>query len=123
MHQHIRRLDVFVDQAFCVDVAECGRNLDGQVEKLRHLQWPAEKACQRLTAAIFEQEHGALIAAQKRKRPNCPRGIKLSPEGVFVLKSPERRRRAGFSDGRHHEDARVVCIVPARPVKGTISLL
>jgi hypothetical protein len=93
------------------------------VEKLRHLQWPAEKACQRLTAAIFEQEHGALVAAQKRKRPNRPRGIKLSPEGVFVLKSPECRRRAGFSDGGHHKDARLVCIVPACPVKGTISLL
>ncbi len=66
VHQHICRLDVLVDEATLMHMAERPRERDRDAQELLYLQWPAEKSIERRTAGIFKhQRHAAVVVCQR----------------------------------------------------------
>ena len=88
--QDVGRLDVLVDEAAPVHLAERRRERDGDAQELRHLQRPAEQAIERLAAGILEHQHRAAVVARKRERSHRPFSIKFGLEGIFVFEPLER---------------------------------
>ena len=63
--QDIGRLDVLVDEAMPVDLADCGRERDRDAQELRHIHRLAEQLIERLAAGVLEhQRHAAVVAGQ-----------------------------------------------------------
>ena len=98
--EYVRRLDVLVDEAVLMDLAECCRQADsdvqgaGQIERLSLV--PRKNQIQGLTSRIFEYEDRPPFVTSERQRLCCPRGFKFGCERVFVLEPPEVLRRRLF---------------------------
>ena len=91
--EHVRRLDVFMNKAAPMNLAECCRQANsdaqdaGQIERLRLI--PLKNQIQRLTAGVFEYEDRPPFVTSERQRLGCPCGIEFGCERVFVLEPPE----------------------------------
>ena len=77
--EHMGRLDVLVDQAPPVELAQRGREPDGEAQPLRQRQRAAQAARQRLAAWVREHQHGPPLMLRERQRPYGPGGIELRP--------------------------------------------
>ncbi len=70
-----------------MNVADRPRQIRGDAQKTRELQWTAERAMQRLAAIVIENEHGRLSAAVEREGLSRPTGIEQRGQAVFVLEA------------------------------------
>ncbi len=115
--QHVRRLDILMDQAVPMDLVDCRRQANGDAHAAGQLERlplaPIKDPVHGLAARIVEYEDRPPFVTRERQRPGRPRGIKFRCERVFVLKPPEARRRRMFSDRRQHQDRERVVALPA----------
>ena len=115
--EHVRRLDVFMNKTTPMDLAECCRQADsdvqdaGQIERLSLV--PLKNQIQGLTARVLEYEDRPPFVTSERQRLGCPRGIEFGCERVFVLEPPKTLRRRMFRGECHCQDRRWVARLPA----------
>ena len=72
-------LRILVEQAPPVELAQCGREPDGEAQPLRQCQRAAQEARQRLAPRVREHQHGPPLMLRERQRPHGPGGIELRP--------------------------------------------
>jgi hypothetical protein len=98
--EHIRRLDVLMYEAAPMDLAECCRQANGDVQEASQVKRlslvPFKNPIQGLTARVLEYEDRPLFVTCERQRLDCPRGIEFGCERVFVLEPPKTLRRRMF---------------------------
>ena len=100
VNEHVRRLNVLMNQTTAVDLAERCRQADsdlqdaGQIERSSLV--PGKNQIQGLTSAIFEYEDRPTFVTSERQWFGCPRWFKFGGERVFVLEPPEVLRRRLF---------------------------
>jgi hypothetical protein len=82
--EHIRRLDILMDEAAPMDLAECCRQANGDAQEASQLDRlplvPLKNPIQGLTARVLEYEDRPSLVTSERQRPDCPRGIELGCE-------------------------------------------
>ena len=80
-NQDIYRLQVLVNEALPVGMAECCRQPDGNEQKASQIDRlplvPLDYAIQRLTTRILKNENRSPPAASQRERLSCPCRIEL----------------------------------------------
>ena len=107
VHQDIRWLDVLVDDASLMHLADRGHEWNGDAQELRHPERHAQEAIERLAPRVFEHQRHPPPAGGECQRPRGPVGIERGPEFVFVLEPPNGlacgvfRRRSDNQDWRH----------------------
>ena len=77
--EHMGRLDILVNQAPPVQVAQRHREPNGDAQPLRYRQWAAQEARERLAPRIREYEHGPPLVLDERQGPHGPGGIERGP--------------------------------------------
>ena len=82
--QNIGRLDVLVDEAALVRLAERGDDADGEAQKASHLHRFADQSLERFAARILEQQHRSSAFAPELERPRRPCGVEFVPQFIFV---------------------------------------
>ena len=87
--QNIGRLDVLVDEAALVELAERRRDADGEAQEASHFHGRAEQPVERLAARILEHQHGPTAFAHELQRPHRPRPVELILQPVFVSEAIE----------------------------------
>jgi hypothetical protein len=106
--QHIRRLDVLMNEALAVDASESRRQPDGNAQDARQFERSSfallKNPIQGLAAGIRKKEHRPTCATDDLQRPGCPRGIKVGCERVFVLELPEALGLRLFCGGCDDQD-------------------
>ena len=121
--EHVRRLDVLVDETAPMDVAERRRQANGDAQEARQIERlplvPLKNAIQGLTARVLEYEDRPSFVTSERQRLGCPRGIEFGCERVFVLEPSETLRRRLFCGECDRQDRRWVAVLPAA-VKGEV---
>jgi hypothetical protein len=73
------RLEVLVEQAPPVELAQRGRQPDGEAQPLRQCQRAAQETRQRLAPRILQHQHGPPLVLRERQRPHGPGRIELCP--------------------------------------------
>ena len=101
VHQDIGRLDVLVDEAALVDLAEGRGDRDGEAQKAPHLHGRAEQSVERLAAGVLEHQHGPTAFAHELERPHRPRPVQLILQSVFVSEAIEGGGRRVLRGGQH----------------------
>ena len=82
---HVGGFDVLVDEAATVQVAKGCRQTGTDAQDLGSRDRRACSLRQRLAAWILEDERGPPVMHRERESTNCPEGIQLVPQRVFVL--------------------------------------
>ena len=73
--EHVRRLDVLVDEAMPVRSAQRLGDVDGEAQKPRQFERPSQDTIERLAAGILEHEHRPALVIHEGQRLNRPRWI------------------------------------------------
>jgi hypothetical protein len=73
------RLDILVDQAPPVELAQRHREPNGDAQPLRYRQWAIQEARERLAPRVGEHEHGPPLVLDERERPHGPGGLERRP--------------------------------------------
>jgi hypothetical protein len=105
---HILRLDVFMDEALPVGLANCRGQPDGNAKEkdpidlfsFMLLNHPIEQ----FTTWISEYEGRSPSVPSQRERPSRPFCIEFRCERVFMFEPPESLRRRLLSSNRHRQD-------------------
>ena len=106
VHQDVRRLQIFMDQAARVCLADGGRERDGKAQKGIDGQRRADHAVERPAAGIFEhQRHPAALIAQLQ-RSGGPRRVEFGTQRIFVLQPLEDGSRRMVMDRRYNQNGR-----------------
>jgi hypothetical protein len=121
--EHIRRLDVFMDKAVPMDLAECFRQANSDAQEERQFErLPLvllKNPIQRITARVLKYEDRPPVVTSERQRLGCPCGIEVCCERVFMLQPPKSLRGRLFRGEWNRKDRRWVAILsPA--VKGEV---
>ena len=119
--EHIRRLDVFVDDPPPVQSGERGSERDGEAEERRQGHRLADVAIQELTARVREQEYGPALVAHQRKRPNGPLRIQLVPQRILMFE-PLQAPRFGVIRGRRQHQHRGRDASPLPPIEDELGV-
>ena len=82
-------LDVLVDEAALVKLAQSRRNRDGQAQEASYLHGLTEQTVERLAARILEHQHGPTGVAHEVQRPRRPCPVELILQLVFVREAIE----------------------------------
>src|SRR3954470_19431110 len=101
-HQDICRLDVLMDEATLMHMAERARQRDRDAQELLYLQWPAEKSIERHTAGILKHQRHTAVIVRKRDGSRRPVGVKFGLERIFVFKPLDATGR-GFIRGNKQD--------------------
>ena len=105
VHQNIGRLDILVDEAALVHLADSCGHADGEAQETPNLHRHAEEPAEQLAAGILEHQNGPTAVSQKLQRPHGPRAVKLILQGVFVGKAIEGGRRRLLRGWEHDQHA------------------
>src|SRR5258705_13459850 len=65
-HQDICRLDVLMDEATLMHMAERARERDRDAQEMRYVQWPAKQSIERRTAGILKHQRHTAVIVRKR---------------------------------------------------------
>src|SRR5712672_3004284 len=95
-HQDICRLDVLMDEATLMHMAERARERDRDAQEMRYVQWPAKQSIERRTAGILKHQRHTAVIVRKRDGSRRPVGVKFGLEGVFVFKLLDATGRSFF---------------------------
>ena len=99
-HQDICRLDVLMDEATLMHMAERARERDRDAQEMRYVQWPAKQSIERRTAGILKHQRHTAVIVRKRDRSRRPLGVKFGLERIFVLKSLDATGRGFFCNNK-----------------------
>ena len=88
VYEDVGRLDVLVDEAAAVHLAQCGRQTRTHAQNLAGVHRRACASNERFAAGILEHERGPPAMRRQRQGSNRPRRIQLVPQRVFVLQHP-----------------------------------
>ena len=102
--ERIRRLDVLVDEAMPVDLAERCRQADGEAQEARQVERSAEGAIEGLAAIVLKDKRRTPSMASKRQRPDRPLRIKVDRERIFIFEPLEAPQFRSPCDERQHRD-------------------
>jgi hypothetical protein len=72
------RLEILVDQAPPVQVAQRHREPNGDAQPLRQRHRATQETRERLAPRVGEHEHGPPLVRDERQRPHRPGGIEFS---------------------------------------------
>ena len=89
VHQDIGWLDVLVDEAALMELAQSRGNSDRQAQEASYLHGRAEQTVERLAARILEHQHGPTGVAHELQRPHRPCPVELVFQLVFVSEAIE----------------------------------
>ena len=121
--EHVRRLNVLMNKTTAVDLAECCRQADSDVQDAGQIERsslvPLKNQIQGLASRIFEYKDCPPFVTSERQRLGCPRGIEFGCERVFVLEPPKTLRRRMFRGECDRQDRRWVAVLSAA-VKGEV---
>ena len=99
--QNIGRLDVLVDEAALVRLAERVGDADREAQEASRLHRFADKPLERFAARILEQQRRSAAFADKRERPRRPCGVEFLLQFVFVREALDDRRKRMLRGGQH----------------------
>jgi len=103
--EHIPRLDVLMYKAVAMDLAECCRQANSDLQDPRQIERlplvPLKNMVQGLTARVLEYEDRPPFVTSERQRRGCPRRLQFGCERIFVLRSPQTLRRWLFGGRRY----------------------
>jgi len=98
--EHVRRLNVLLNQATPVDLAERSRQANRDAEDAGQIDWlrlfSLKDQIQGLTARVREYKDRSPLVTGERQRLGSPRGIELGCARVLVFEAPESLRRSLF---------------------------
>ena len=118
IHQDVGRLDVLVDEAAPMRLAESGSDVNRKAQEAPRVHRRAEKALERLAAWILEQQGSPAPLAHEVERSRSPGRVELILQPVFVRKAFENQRRRMLRNGNHHQNqARKAAWRPPSPAK------
>jgi hypothetical protein len=86
VHQNICRLDVLMDQASRMHLAERPRKRERDAQEMRDVEGAAKQSIERRPAGILEHQRRAAVVVRQRNWPRRPVGVKFSLERIFVFK-------------------------------------
>ena len=94
--EHVFGLDVFVDQAALMGMAERRCQVNGKAEKTRQIErllpLPLTNAVERLTARVGENKDGPSFVTRERQGLCRPLGLQFRCERVFVFEASQTLR-------------------------------
>jgi hypothetical protein len=115
--KRVRRLDVLVDEALPVGVAECFRQTDGCAQEASQIDrlsiFLLDYAIQGFATWIFKNEDRSPLVTGECERLSCPSRIEFGRQRVFVFEPPKTLERRLFSGNHHSQDRRVVAALSA----------
>ena len=125
VHQDIGRLDVLVDEAALVRLAQRGDDADGEAQEASRLHRRADESLERLAAGSSSSS-----AVRPRSRASAsgrsgPRGVELVPQFIFVGEAIEASRRRALRGGQHgqHRAAAAVAVRAPSPAEHAFAIL
>src|SRR5438477_14367 len=86
-HHDICRLDILMDEATLMHMAERARERDRDAQEMRYVQWPAKQSIERRTAGILKHQLGPAALTNQLEWTRRPVGVKFGLERIFVFKS------------------------------------
>src|SRR5262249_61896165 len=92
VHEHVGRLDLLVNEALPVELAERGSETNRTAKERSQFHGPAHESIERLRAGILEQQRGPGLLLREGDRANRPGWTELLFERKFLLDLPERCR-------------------------------
>jgi hypothetical protein len=104
VHQDICRLDILVNQASLMHLAERRRQRNRDVQEMRRVERPAKQPIERRTPGILKHQRYAAVAVCQRDRSCRPVSFKFALERVFVFKPLDTTERRFVS--RNEQDRR-----------------
>src|SRR5258705_357533 len=96
VHQDICRLDVLVDKASLMHVAQRPGERDRDAQEMRCVQWSAKQSIERHTTGILEHQRQAVVVVRQRDRSRRPVSVKFGFERIFVFKPLDATERQFF---------------------------
>ena len=115
VNEHIRRLDVLMNEAVPMHLANCYCQANGDSQEASKVGLPLvslKNLIQWLTARVIQYENRLPFATSERQWPSRPSGIEFGCERVFVLEPPEYLRRRLFCSRGDCQDWRWVAMLP-----------
>jgi len=124
VHQDIGRLDVLVDEAALVRLAQRRGDADGEAQEASRLHRRADEPLEWFAAWILEQQRCSTAFADKRERPRRPCGVELVPQCVFVGEAFEGRGQRALGGGQHDQHGAVaaVAVLATPPVEDAFAI-
>src|SRR5262249_53578600 len=101
-HQNVGRLDVLMDEAALMHLAEGRRDAYRETEEGLHLHPRTKKLIERLASRVLEHQDRSAVLLHEFQRPDRPRGVKVLLKLVFACKPIEGGRCWVLR--RHHSD-------------------
>src|SRR6202011_1821114 len=86
IHQDISWLNVLMDEATLMHMANRPRKRDRDTQEMRYVQWPAEQSIKRRSAGILKHQRLAGVVVRQRDWSHRPVSIKFGLERIFVFK-------------------------------------
>src|SRR5262245_30547391 len=77
VEEDVGRLDVLVDEAALVELAQSEGDGNGDTQEAFHLHRRIEGLFERIAISIFEHQHGAARVAYELQRTHCPRSVEF----------------------------------------------
>ncbi len=96
VHQDIGRLDVLVDKASLVHLAERPHERDRDAQELQELQRSAKQSIERRTAGILKHQRHAVVVVCQRDGSRRPVSVKFGFERIFVFEPLDATERGIF---------------------------
>ena len=109
--QDMRRLEVLVDEATLVRLAQGGGDAETEAQEASQLQGRAEQAVERLSAGILKHQRHTAAIMRKRDGSRRPVGVKFGLERIFVFESLDATGR-GFFCGNKQDRRQAVARAP-----------
>src|SRR5262245_3615102 len=104
VYEHVRGLDVFMDQTSVVYPAERTHERDRNAQEFRDDQRFSEQSVEEFAAGIFENQRDATISNDECRRPRSPVSLERVPERMFMFKPLEALARRIFPDLNNQQD-------------------
>ena len=113
--QDIGRLDVLVDEAAPVRLAQRGGDADSEAQEASRFHRRADESRKRLAAGILEQQRRSTALAGERERPCRPCGVELVPQFIFVGEAIEGSRQRALRGGQHGQHGAAAAVAVRAP--------
>jgi len=101
--QDIGGLEVLLDEAAVVGLAQGRGHADGDAQKGAGLDGLAEQPSERLSPGVLEHQHGPTAFAQELERPRRPGAVQLVFQFILTGEAVEDRGRGSFPSRVHNQ--------------------
>jgi hypothetical protein len=113
--------DVLMDQPSSVKLTDCARQRHRESEELSDLHRLPDKAIERLTSCVINNEHRLSALAHQFQRPQCPRTVQVLPKFEFMREAIDALKGRMLSFGRdgYERVPIAVRVIPEQSAEGT----